>query len=82
MRSTVPIYDVDQVSGLFLAIGMYCHCFMLGADANPANLVVHGKRLIGGDIFSSPFFSPLIRSSALKASDCDALSGHRGGSLS
>ena len=50
---------VDAVAGLYLAVGMCGHGFMLGPGigANLANLIVHGKPLIDPDIFNSLSFS-------------------------
>jgi len=46
---------VDQVPGLYLAVGMCGHGFMLGpgVGANLASLIVHGEPLIDPEIFNS-----------------------------
>ena len=50
---------VDSVPGLFLAVGMCGHGFMLGpgVGANLANLIVHGKPLIDPEILNTLSFS-------------------------
>lgn len=50
---------VDEVPGLFLAVGMCGHGFMLGPGVgmNLANLIVHGEPLIDREIFDTLSFS-------------------------
>jgi len=50
---------VDERPGLYLAVGMCGHGFMLGPGlgANLANLIVHGRPLIDPDVFDSLSFS-------------------------
>ncbi|MBN2208419.1 MAG: FAD-binding oxidoreductase [Candidatus Coatesbacteria bacterium] len=50
---------VEEVPGLYLAVGMCGHGFMLGpgVGANLASLIVHGKPLIDPDVFNSLSFS-------------------------